>query len=116
MPPSYLSTVVRASYLFSPPLPPSCPPYTSQLVLAPQISHSNVVQTFTSRTARLTHEFFDLLEGGDCTRCVRCWGRPCHLVTSSLGLTVQSVCDCAYPYMTPACCWSVSWHSMPRTW
>ncbi|KAG2452930.1 hypothetical protein HYH02_002269 [Chlamydomonas schloesseri] len=40
----------------------------SELVLAPQISHSNVVQTFASRTARLTHEFFDLLEGGDSTR------------------------------------------------
>ncbi|PNW69801.1 hypothetical protein CHLRE_19g750647v5 [Chlamydomonas reinhardtii] len=34
-----------------------------ELLLAPAINHANLVQTFTSRCARLTHEFFDLLEG-----------------------------------------------------
>ena len=41
------------------PLARPCP----QLLLAPAINHANLVQTFTSRCARLTHEFFDLLEG-----------------------------------------------------
>ncbi|KAG2428390.1 hypothetical protein HYH02_014406 [Chlamydomonas schloesseri] len=35
-----------------------------ELLLAPSINHANLVQTYTSRCARLTHEFFDLLEGG----------------------------------------------------
>ncbi|KAG2423341.1 hypothetical protein HXX76_015389 [Chlamydomonas incerta] len=34
-----------------------------ELLLAPAINHANLVQTYTSRCARLTHEFFDRLEG-----------------------------------------------------
>eukprot|EP00198_Chlamydomonas_reinhardtii_P014305 XP_001703642.1 predicted protein [Chlamydomonas reinhardtii] len=40
-----------------------CGALFGELLLAPAINHANLVQTFTSRCARLTHEFFDLLEG-----------------------------------------------------
>ncbi|KAG2424702.1 hypothetical protein HXX76_014278 [Chlamydomonas incerta] len=40
-------------------------PALRELLLAPAISHANLVQTYTSRCARLTHEFFDHLEGVD---------------------------------------------------
>ncbi|KAG2499601.1 hypothetical protein HYH03_002542 [Edaphochlamys debaryana] len=34
-----------------------------ELLLSPSLVHPNLVATYTSRCARLTHEFFDLLEG-----------------------------------------------------
>ncbi|GIL81133.1 hypothetical protein Vretimale_12747 [Volvox reticuliferus] len=36
-----------------------------ELLLGPSLVHPNIVSTFTTRAARLTHAFFDLLEGGN---------------------------------------------------
>ncbi|KAG2432971.1 hypothetical protein HXX76_008699 [Chlamydomonas incerta] len=36
----------------------------SELLLAPSMNHAHLVQTYTTRCAVLTHDFFDLLEGG----------------------------------------------------
>ncbi|KXZ50621.1 hypothetical protein GPECTOR_15g304 [Gonium pectorale] len=36
-----------------------------ELMLGPSLVHPHVVATYSSRCARLTHEFFDLLEGND---------------------------------------------------
>ncbi|KAG2448755.1 hypothetical protein HYH02_006109 [Chlamydomonas schloesseri] len=36
----------------------------SELLLAPTANHANLVQTYTTRCAELTHGFFDMLEGG----------------------------------------------------
>lgn len=35
-----------------------------QLLLAPAMNHAHLVQTYTTRCAELTDEFFNFLEGG----------------------------------------------------